>query len=385
MSRRMASSLETNDHEWLTLGVLTICALWTVGGLLSACGTAPHPEPPSWVSGDSEEFPAGRYLTGVGQADSRRQAEERAYASVAKIFRAEVSARSKDWESFLLREGRGTATTERRLTLDVITRVSTDKVLEHVRVLAAWVDPKRSSHHVLAGLDRGQAATALVERITDLDRAITADLAEGRSSTDPLTRVRHLRRAVTQLVLREALNADLRVIRPTGQGLPTTLQVPQVTDELEDALRAHVRVTVLVEGTESVAVRKAVIEGLLREGIPVSEETPGDTGSMSHEATGHLRVDGRTRIWPIEVPDPRFQYVRWCSEFSILEVGTARVLGAVSAGGREGHVTASEAGAKALRVMQRDSARKLARDLAGYIYGETPLQSTPPPAACRDG
>ncbi len=340
---------------------------------------------PSWVSGGTDEFPADRYLTGIGQAESRQQAEERAYASVAKIFRSEVSARSKDWESFLLQEGRGTATTERRLTLEVVTQVSTDKVLENVRILTGWVDPRRGQHYALAGMDRGQAGTALAERIAELDRTIASDVTQARSAAPPLTRVQHLRRAVTQLVLRDALNADLRVIKPSGQGVPTAYQVSRLTDELAEALRTHVRVTLAVEGTHRDAVRKALIEGLLREGIPVSDEAPMVTGPVPAEATGHLHVEGMTRIWPIDVPDPRFQYVRWCSDFSIREIATGRVLGAVSAGGREGHLTGAEAAAKALRVMQQESARELARDLAGYIYGDSTLRSTDSPAACRGG
>ena len=64
---------------------------------------------PAWIDGVSPEYPAGQYLTGVGQGDNRVVAEDRAYAALARIFKAEVSAQSKDWESYLVVEQRGTS------------------------------------------------------------------------------------------------------------------------------------------------------------------------------------------------------------------------------------------------------------------------------------
>ena len=59
-----------------------------------------------------------------------------------------------------------------------------------------------------------------MERMTELDRSISDDVEEARRTTDKLARVRALRRATRNLVLRETYNADLRVIRPSGQGMP---------------------------------------------------------------------------------------------------------------------------------------------------------------------
>ena len=57
-----------------------------------------------------------------------------------------------------------------------------------------------------------------------------------------------------------------------------------------------------------------------------------------------------------------------------------RVIGAVSKGGREGHVTEREAAAKAVRIMQQEFASDLARSIAAHVYGETDLPGRTP---CR--
>ena len=66
---------------------------------LSGCAWFGGQAKPDWIDGVSDAYPSGQYLVGVGQAESRAAAEDRAYASVARIFNVEVSAQAKDWES----------------------------------------------------------------------------------------------------------------------------------------------------------------------------------------------------------------------------------------------------------------------------------------------
>ncbi len=360
---------------------VSLIVLVALAGLFVGC--AGHRAQPAWVDGNSRDYPADQYLLGAGQADSRPAAEERAYGAVSRIFTAKVEAESKDWESFLLSEAKGQASTERRLTLDQLTRVSTDKVLENVRVLDAWSNPKTGQHHVLAGMHRTQAGTALAERIAELDRAVESDLAESRKTADKLLTIRSLRHAVKNLVLREAYNADLRVIRTSGQGTPPPYRVAELTGALEQFMAAHLLVGVEVTGDQVEPVRRAVIEGLIREGLPVTArpagiEEPVGRGGKQLE----LLVKGTARLLDANVSDPRFRFVRWCSDFVILDTGTQQVVGAVSRGGREGHVTSGEATAKAVRVMQQEVSSELAKTLAGYVYGDAEQPVDLPPAAC---
>jgi hypothetical protein len=315
---------------------------------------------------------------GVGQADSKPAATEQAYAAVARVFKAEVTAQSKDWESFLVMEQRGHVDTERRLTLDQVTKVSTDKVLENVGVIDSWNDKKNRQYYVLAGMNRSQAGSALQERIMELDRAVEAEITESRQTSDKLTKVRNLRRAIKDLVLREAYNSDLRVIRLSGQGLQAAYRVPDLTSELEQFLSSNLIIGVEVMGEQAEPTRHALMEGLIREGLPVTDrldetlEPDGPNGKAPE-----LLIKGSVHLWDVSVADPRFRYARWCGDFVIVEKSTQRIVGAVSSGGREGHITPGEARAKAARMMQQELASHLAKTLAAYIYGET----DPPPAA----
>jgi len=355
---------------------------------LHGCAWIGQSRPPAWILGSSKDYPPDQYLTGVGQADSQDAANDRAYGAVAKIFKAEVDSQARDWESFLQFENRGTTSIERRLTLDHVTRVSTDKVLENVRIMAGWVDERTGQHYALAVMNRAQAGTAMMGRIGELDGTVDTELNEFRQAQDTLAKLRHLRRALKTLVLREAHNADLRVIRQSGQGTASLYTVAGLTAELEQFLASRLSIGVDVTGAQAEPVRRAVMEGLLREGLPVTTQSvASDSGAApsGQDSTGRplaLLVKGTVRLWNANVPDPRFRYVRWCSDFVILETGAQRVVGAVARAGKEGHLTEGEAATKAIRVMQQELTAELAKTLAGYIYGETEPPTAVPPAAC---
>ena len=358
--------------------------------VLSGCAWFGGQSKPDWIDGVSAAYPSSQYLVGVGQADSLATAEDRAYAAVARIFKAEVSAQAKDWESYLLIEQRGHSSAERRLTLDNLTRVSTDKVLENVRIVDRWGDVRKGLHYALAGMHRPQAETSFMERITELDRSISDDVEEAQRPSDKLAKVKALRRAARNLVLREAYNADLRVVRPSGQGTAAAYRVSELTHELEEFLATNLVLAVAVTGDQAEPVQRALTEGLLKEGLQVTSRPLGGDRSVGGDSSGpspELLVRGIVRVWPIDVRDPQFKFVRWCSDLEVVDVASHRVVGALSKGGKEGHLSEREATARVVRVMQQEFSVDVAKSIAAHVYGETelPAQAGQLAGCPRDG
>lgn len=345
--------------------------------LVPAC--AGSPKTPDWITGTkAAAYPEDRYLIGVGQGSSRPVAEDRAYAAISRIFKAEVTSQAKDWESYLNLEKKGNVQTERRLTVETMTKVSTDKVLENVTIAEVWSDPKTGLYSALAVLNRGAARASLSGRIADLDEAIGRDLKEARVATDKLTKLRGFRRAIKNLITWETYNTDLRVV--SGRRIPAEYSVSGLTAELEKFLNESLVVAVEVAGDHAEAVRQSVMQGLVREGLPVTARSarPG----LGKNGSADLLVKGETRLWPADLPDPRFRYARWCADFVIVDSGAQRVLGSVAQSGREGHLTYQEATGRALNALQREVTSALAKSLAEHIYGDPPTDAVVAPAAC---
>ena len=338
----------------------TLLKVLALSVLFSACASTP--KTPDWVTGSkAAAYPDEQYMIGVGQGETRAVAEERAYAALARIFKVDITSQSKDWESYFNLERKGASQTERKLTVETMTKVSTDKLLENVKIADTWKDSKSNLYSALAVLDRAAAKAALSTRIAELDDAIALDVKESRESPDKLLTLRQLHRAVRNLMTRETFNSDLRVI--SGRTLAPQFSVAGLTQELEKFLTQRLVVAVEVQGDQAEAVRQAIIETLIRERLPVTAR------AVSEAAPADLVIKGETRIWPADLPDPQFRYVRWCGDFVIGSPETQRIVGTVARSGREGHLNYREASNRALIVLKQEISTALAKSFTEQLYG----------------
>ncbi len=362
-------------------GMVICLCLCSVAFVTSGCAWVLGKGKPTWVDGRTSEYPPAQYLTGVGRAENRRSAEDQAYAAVARIFKAEVAAQARDQESYEVVENDDIANTKRRLTIDSVTHVSTEKVLENVSIIDNWYDSDRELHFALAVMNRSQAEASLMDKVLALDQAITAEITEARQATNKLAKVRALRKAGRNMILREAYNTDLRVIRPSGQGTPSAYRANELFRELEQFLATNLVIAVQVSGDQAELAQRSLIEGLLREGLYVATKAGGGDADSPE-----LLVSGTVRLLPIEVGDPQFTYVRWCGDFKVVDFTTRQVAGTVARGGREGHLTKREASAKALRVMQHIVSSDVAKTIAAHIFDDDalPVQAEMPAGCPRE-
>ena len=356
-------------------GFAKIFVLLVIVGMVVGCISLASNLRPDWVEGRSQEYPMEQFLIGRGEADSRDRAEQRAYAAVARIFHANVDSQLEDHEVYSRLSRAMTTTTERQITLDHLTYVTTKKVLEDVHVLDAWRRTDDGQYFVLAGLDRAKAAQMLVERIAEYDRVIQENVQQGRTGIGVLTRLRGLKRAERNIQRRQMVNADLQIIRTTGEGVPASYSTVKIQRELQDYIRHHIRIDVRISGDQQAQIQQAVWDGLQQEGFillePNQQETLLDSSdSIGPRKSANLLITGKTRLEDLMLFDPLFKYVRWCSDFQFIESSGHRVIGAVSRSGREGHITKKEARMRATHAMQEVVSTEISNTLARYLYDD---------------
>ena len=363
------------------------CFLLCVGVMVSGCATN---SPPAWTIGESEEFPSKRYLIGVGEGDSRTVAEERAYAAVARIFTANIESQARDSETYSIEEKNGTANTTRQLTLGHVTQVSTKEVLKNVTVLDSWNQPEKKQFYVLAGMDRSKAEKALRDQISEWDQTVEKEITVGRTAENKLSKIRGYKRAIKFLTLREEANRKLHIVRIDGSGMAAPYRLQELKRELETYLMNELLVRITIESQEETQIRRALLEGLSREGLlSVGSGTNSSSSSSSSPSTNSangapadLLIQGSAKLWKMDLPDPLFVYVRWCSDLQVIEQAKQRIVGVVSRSGREGHITLDEAKARASKAMQAAVTSDIARTLSVFIYGDAEELSPPSKTAC---
>ncbi len=334
---------------------------------LGGCAWLGGETPPEWMSSPHRLFPTEQFLIGMGQAKNRDQAEQRAYAAVARIFSAKIQSQSMDRESYAIQESDKTSRTQRTLRLDHQTQVSTTKVLENVKVLDVWYQPSTQQFFALAGLDRQQAEQTIMDRLRDWDLTIENVVAQGRTHPQKIQRIRGYKQAMSLLHDREQLNADLRVIRRSGENQPPPYRIPDIQKEFQDFVAHELIIVISIEGENQEEMGRAILEGLKEEGLL------GDTTYSLNEAkrgTEDLAIVGQGKLWTVDLPDPLFKYVRWCGDINIYENPSHRLIGVISETGREGHITQQEAKVRANGAMQQVLSREVARLLTESIFEE---------------
>ena len=326
--------------------------------LVGIAGVLFAEQKPEWVDGTSPQYPDASYMVGVGFGDTRQGAENSAYTALARVFKAQVRSSTREQEDFRQREEGGKTETGRKIDIQGTTEVSTEKVLEQVRIAERWVDPVSKVQYALAVLDRAKAASDLRRKSTAAEMEAKEWEGRAKKASDKLQRARALRKAILAARLNEGYEADLRIIQPMGGDAGAALvSSSALNDQLSLLLDEHFRVGVHITGPRADAVRDAILAGLHEKGFT--------SGSRED-----IVVGGDVGFEEVDLKDPKWHYVRWTAHLTLTEKETGKVFGSLTRSGREGQLSRAEADRKALVALQTEMTETVGETLLKFIFGE---------------
>jgi predicted 3-demethylubiquinone-9 3-methyltransferase (glyoxalase superfamily) len=222
-------------------------------------------ERPDWMSGRSAAYPRSAYLTGLGQGPTQADAADRARAELAKRFGVSLSAVSR---TAAVEAGSGDSSSSWQEVSDEV-KTSVRKVLDGVEVAAYWQGPE--SWHAFAVLDRAHSLQVFADRLAEIDRSweeLCAELSRAEGKFARLRPALRLRRLAQD---RRRLNADYRILKPDGKGVPAPASYQ---DALSRARKAVSAVTVAVEvtGRDGRRLTSRLMDALSATGLKVVEK-----------------------------------------------------------------------------------------------------------------
>jgi hypothetical protein len=314
---------------------------------------------PDWIDGQSRHYPSSMYLTGVGYAPDRQTSEDRARAEIAKIFYAEIDAKTRTYQEYFQTVSGSKTKTKDSVAIEDITKVSTQKVLSGVRIVQVYQQTKPEPlFYALAVLDRSQAQEILQSKIRELDQDLDRLVSLIGQETDILSKLKYLKSSVEEYILRDAYNTELRIVNPSGQGIPSPFSFPELKRKLSDALLRDFFIAVSVNGSRAIEIRQALVEALNQKGFSVLD----DLDRASVLARGTVGIN------PIEQKSSDWKFVRWKAYFDLVDQQGGAVFGSVQKTGREGHLTIPQAEERAVRKMRKLLADEIAEDLTKFIF-----------------
>ncbi len=216
-------------------------SLLLIVSLLSACSTTS--KQPEWINAGSTEYPATAYLLGRGQSDNRALAQDRARADLSKIFQLRITEQSEDLVTFVAQDqlvGKTEGSASRYIT------TQTDQIIEGIRIAELWQDPNNAQFHALAVLERNRAANDLRQAIQSQDAATDYEITLAKQQNDLFNKIGHASQAVAIQSSRHENQRILKIIDPTGIGIPATHNLTRLRSQRDELLqRVHIELEIL--------------------------------------------------------------------------------------------------------------------------------------------
>ena len=316
---------------------------------------------PDWVDGESSEYPASFYMTGVGYASDRQTAENKARAEISKIFYSEINASNRAYEEYLQTTYKGKSKTKQSISIEDITKVSTQKVLSGVSIARVYFQSRPEKiFYALAILDRAQSKKILRQKIEQLDRDIQKLLTDSRFEKDKLIQIKYLNSCIEKHIIRQAYNVELRIINRSGEGVPPAFSFTAIKKQLADILLRDFLIALSVNGTRSSDIKEALVEALNKKGFSISDNFAGAS----------VVVRGNVNIRPFEQGSSEWKFVRWKAYFDLVDQQGGAVFGSIKKTGKEGHLNISQAEERAVRKIRKILASEIADDITEYIYSQ---------------
>ena len=175
-----------------------------------------------------------------------------------------------------------------------------------------------------------------------------------------MIQIKYLNTCIEKHIIRQAYNAELRIVNRSGEGIPPIISFTEIKKQLADILLRDFLIALSVKGTRSLDIREALVEALNQKGFSVSDDF----------ASASVVVRGNVNIRPFEQGSSEWKFVRWKAYFDLVDQQGGAVFGSIKKTGKEGHLNRSQAEERAVRKIRKILATDIADDITKYIYSQ---------------
>jgi LPP20 lipoprotein len=266
---------------------------------------------PSWVTGDSAEYPGSQYLVGRGVGSTQEEAQTRARGDLATVFEVHVEVVTQN--STTVAQSGNKEQVDRLSSQQVSAK--TDKVISGITIGKVWRDPVTQDFYVLAVLSRSQAGASLREELAKIDDEVKQQFDVAQAAKDPLLKIGALTHALETSVKRDGFQASLKVVDTSGRGKEAPIPQATIQAQINETLK---RVHVSPEVAEDGGARE--FAGILKGGLAAAGFLASSSSDAEFVLVGKLTLTdlGRQANW---------NWMRGTVEVSLVEKSSGRVRG----------------------------------------------------------
>jgi hypothetical protein len=311
---------------------------------------------PAWVDSPEAVYSRNSFVAAVGTGSNRDQAEKNAFAALSSIYRISLQADQTITNSYqeMVKNGQ-TSDWYEGSSLEESIRTSTAMDLVGAAIRGVWSDG--SLFYAVAVMENAQTAQLYAQMIRDNQRIIddlTDIPAAGQNNMDGLARFQF---AIT---LAEANKVFANVLSVIGAPVPAEMRQSEDYRLESMAIIRAIPVSVTVEGDRENRIHSAFTAALAAVGF----RTGGNNSPY--------RIQARLNFSEAQLPNQTNKFVRYVLDGNFVDSAAGEILFPYNVNGREGHLSISEAEARALRAAEAKVKDEYAETLSSFLVRLVP-------------
>ncbi|MFH1367514.1 MAG: LPP20 family lipoprotein [Elusimicrobiota bacterium] len=319
---------------------------------------------PDWLNGSSKQFPDKDYIIGVGIAQNLDNARSNARAEIAKIFRVTISQVSESSQSETTSVKERAVKSFGEAKSESKTRVSTDEVIQGIKIAQTYFDKKKKTYYALATLDKKKARAMLSDQIAGQEAIINNGLMGAMQSESAVEKVRFLTAANDAFDKEEELVSKRKIVDP--------ISVPEISALPREALRAKLdvaksKVIFIVNSSDNDNLKSAISERITRLGFKIA---PVDSANKYADNT-IIYVKCALSVEPAERNNPTWKFYNWSGTYSISEGSeSGKVVAAAEKRGQVSQLNEEASKDKGIVLGGQELALAVGQAIRQYMFGK---------------
>ena len=308
---------------------------------------------PAWLENPKAVYSEQMYLTAIGEGDSRREAENMAAGNLSKIFESKVKTDETVVQRYMELTKGDEFTYEDQTDVTKRVNIQSEQTLFNIQFAESYTN-EMGRVFVLAYLNRMKTAEIYEEKINKNTESVTYFTKLCDEADDPMMKYAAMSAASAVGLSNEVLLEQLGIIFPTSKEM---LEIEYNYNDLmkktaEVAKQISFKIDIKNDTENKISI---LVEELLTDlGFVLSDENLLNVeGEVSFEET-ELQREG--------------EFVRYELKLKIIDSDNITIV-TLSEKGREGHVSKSEAQARAVRTIEKKIKKTFKKKLIAYFDG----------------
>ena len=309
---------------------------------------------PDWLENPKDVYPESIYLTAIGDGDSRAEAENYAAGNLSKILESKIKTDQtvrERYQELITDEG---SSFEESSDITKQVNIQSEQTLVNIQFAESYTD-NMGRVFVIAYLDRMKTADIYFEKINKNAEKIVFFITQGNETQDPVSKYANLNAACAISLNNEILLEQLSIISPNSKA---SLELGYDFNELNKETAEYAKMIDFNVDIQNDMDNKVSI---------LVEELMTDLGFVLAD-DAILHAVGSVAFEETDIKRENLVFVRYDLQLKIND-NSGKTFITISDNGREGHVSFSEATARAIRTVEKKIKKELKKKLVSYFDG----------------